>query len=175
VSTLPRGCSRECARGGDIKLSDALIPLLDQLPHTVRRLVFDGSFYFPSDDFSRSLNQPLSLARLPATIIEFHSNGSRDTVEGMPQLPSGLQVLSFGPAFAEPLGEFTWPTTLRMLHLGDEFNHPLAGVRFPSSLTSLDLDSSFDHPLAGVHLSPLLTELLMSGINDYSHSLDDVE
>ncbi|CAJ1367506.1 unnamed protein product [Effrenium voratum] len=63
-------------------------------------------------------------------------------------LPSGLQNLSFGRGFNQPLQSIALPA-LQSLTLGFGFDQSLTGVSFPETLRSLTLGHSFNQALHG--------------------------
>ena len=87
-------------------------------------------------------------------------------------LPSGLQNLTFGNEFNQPLDRVSLPSGLQSLTFGNKFNQRLDGVSLPSGLQSLRLGYRFNQIVEGVSLPSGLQNLTFG--NEFNQRLDGV-
>ena len=125
------------------------------LPHTLRRLYFDGS----------NFQLPLERGALPDGLLLLHvsEHGKYNQPIEPGVLPASLLKLVLRGAFARPLARGTLPDSLKSLTLGHSFRYAIAAGVLPPSLQRLCLEGDFQRPaIADGSLPVRLRELLMS-------------
>lgn len=125
------------------------------LPHTLVKIKLQSRAGKPPS--VERVIWPKSLRVLELLQLKFNT-----PVENM-VLPAGLQEITLGGAFNQPIAGVEWPSELvRVSIVSSSFCQSLVGVKWPPLLQDILVGGEYDEPFAGVKWPPQLRVLKLN-------------